>query len=149
MADNASRVADAMTISQLAEQTGIPPRRIRYYISEQLLPPPIGKGRASHYTRTHLDRLRQITAFREVNLSLDEIRSRLGQAEPDDRGATTEADAQPVRWSRYELVPGVEMHVREDLDQVTRDTARSMVDAVRHVLQHGNRDNGERNHVST
>lgn len=127
---------DAMTIAQLARRSGIPTRRIRYYVSERLLPPPIGRGRAAYYTERHLSRLQQIAAMREVNLSLEEIRRRLGEAEhfPQDSEQSIPA---AQAWRRWEIVPGVEMHVREDIDPSTLSTVRVLVGAARHVLTNG------------
>ncbi|MEX2426461.1 MAG: helix-turn-helix domain-containing protein [Thermomicrobiaceae bacterium] len=127
---------DAMTVAQLAERTGVPSRRIRFYVAQELLPPPVGRGRASYYTRHHLDRLQQILALREVNLGLDEIRERLGDVER----VTPSPDAgNPVAhsWQRWEIIPGVEMHARDDLDERKLSTIRVMVGAVRHVLENG------------
>lgn len=140
--ENASSSPDAMTVSQLARRTGIPPRRIRYYVSVRLLPPPVGRGRAAHYTERHLERLQQITALREVNLSLDEIRERLGAAET---GVSEHRSSLPnaVAWRRWEVVPGVEMHVREDLDPSTLATVRMLVGAVRHVLSEDDLNDSE------
>lgn len=140
--DNASVSPDAMTISQLARRSGVPARRIRYYVSERLLPPPVGRGRAAHYTDQHLERLRQISTLREVNLSLDEIRERLG--EPGN-GLDEPQNSLPsaVAWRRWEVVPGVEMHVRDDLDPSTLATVRMLVGAVRHVLSEGDLNDAE------
>jgi DNA-binding transcriptional MerR regulator len=129
-------VPDAMTISQLAEQTGVPPRRIRYYVSEGLLPPPNGRGRASHYNRAHLERLQHILALRDVNLSLEEIRERLDGLD-DHAPASNGAPARDESWRRWQVVPGVEIHARDDLDERTLETVQVMVGAVRHVLQSG------------
>lgn len=127
---------DAMTISQLAERTGVPTRRIRYYVSEGLLPKPVGRGRASHYTRGHMERLQEIIALRDVNLGLDEIRERLGEAgEVVPRANRPERHSEP--WQRWEVVPGVEIHARGDLDEQTLATVQVMVGAVRHVLESG------------
>jgi DNA-binding transcriptional MerR regulator len=127
---------DAMTVSQLADRTGVPPRRIRYYVSEELLPPPIGRGRASHYTAQHLERLQQIIALRNVNLSLEAIRERLGDVERINPETGSSAPVAHV-WRRWEIVDGVEIHAREDLDERTLSTVRVMVGAVRHVLENG------------
>lgn len=127
---------NAMTVSQLAERTGVPPRRVRYYVAQELLPPPIGRGRASYYTALHLERLQQILALRNVNLSLVEIRERLGT--PDEQSSTSAPPAASSEsWRRWEIIPGVEMHAREDIDEDTLATVRVMVGAVRHVLQGG------------
>ena len=136
---------DAMTITQLAEQSGVPPRRIRYYVSERLIPPPVGKGRAAHYTQRHLHRLNQISAFREVNLSLSEIRYRIGEDAPVGGSSREIPGAQS--WRRWEVVPGVVLHAREDLDATTMSAVRVMVGAIRHVLHDSDRsefdDTGE------
>ncbi len=127
---------DAMTISQLAERTGVPVRRIRYYVAEGLLPKPVGRGRASHYTRDHMERLQEIIALRNVNLGLDEIRDRLGDAE-DIAAIASRPDPRSEDWQRWEVVPGVEIHARGDLDDQTLATVQVMVGAVRHVLENG------------
>jgi DNA-binding transcriptional MerR regulator len=134
---------DAMTISQLAERTGVPSRRIRYYVSERLLPPPVGRGRAAYYTERHLQRLQQIMALREVNLSLNEIRLRIGE---DDNAQAQRDQAVPAgqRWQRWTVIPGVEMHAREDLDPITMSTVRVLVGAVRHVLLGGDWEQSNR-----
>jgi DNA-binding transcriptional MerR regulator len=131
--DKPGSYPDAMTIRQLANRTGVPPRRIRYYISERLLAPPIGRGRAAYYTGQHLERVQQIAALRAVNLSLDEIRARLGEASSSPI-TTAEPVSDAQTWQRWELIPGVELHVREDLEPDTLSTVRTLVGAVRHVL---------------
>jgi DNA-binding transcriptional MerR regulator len=136
MAAGRPEAPDVMSVSQLARQTGVPARRIRYYVSERLLPLPIGRGRASHYTTAHLERLQQIIALRESNLGLEEIRDRLGEVESVSSERETPT-AFPVTWQRWEIVPGVEIHAREDLDARTLSTVRVMVGAVRHVLENG------------
>jgi DNA-binding transcriptional MerR regulator len=135
---SASRIEtpDAMTASQLAKHTGVPVRRIRFYVSEGLLAPPSGRGRASYYTAAHLERLQQIIALREVNLGLEEIRARLGspvEPVPEQEMRSHE----PANWFRWEIVPGVELHARDDLDDQTLATVRVMVGAVQHVLEQG------------
>lgn len=127
---------DAMTIVQLAERTGVPTRRIRYYVSEGLLPRPVGRGRASHYTRYHMERLQEIIALRNVNLGLGEIRERLGDA-GSVASAPARAEDRSEPWQRWEVIPGVEIHARNDLDEQTLATVQVMVGAVRHVLESG------------
>ncbi len=125
-----------MTVSQLAERTGVPPRRVRFYVAEELLPPPVGRGRASYYTRQHLERLQQIVALREVNLSLEEIRERLAD-ESRRSPAADRASVESQAWRRWGVVPGVEIHTREDLDEQTLATVRVMVGAMRRLLENG------------
>ena len=122
---------DVLTIHQLEAASGVPARRIRHFVSEGLLAPPVGKGRAAHYTRRHLERLRQIQALRDVNLGLDEIKRRLG--EPLEPVA---ADAGPAAalWRRWELAPGLELHARTDLDPDVAEKARMLVNVARQLM---------------
>ncbi len=130
------RTADVMTVRQLADRLGVPPRRIRYYVQQNLLPPPVGRGRASYYTSEHYRLLQQILTLREVNLSLDEIRDRLEETRPS---AVAPAPAAPISrsWRRWEVVPGVELHARDDLDPHTLATVDVMIGALRQVLERG------------
>jgi DNA-binding transcriptional MerR regulator len=63
---------------RLSALTATPPRRIRYYISEGLVPSPVGVGPGAHYRDTHLLRLAYIRCMQRESLQLSEIRSRLG-----------------------------------------------------------------------
>lgn len=51
------------TLTELAEITGVPPRTIRFYTTEGVLPAPI-RGRFAMYGATHLQRLRLIQALK-------------------------------------------------------------------------------------
>lgn len=121
---------DAMTIHQLAERSGVPPRRIRFYVASDLLPGPIGRGRAAYYRQAHLTRLQQIQALRAVNLSLEEIRERLGDPEP----AFAEETAPESTWRRWEIAPGVELHARANLDPEIATIARILAGVARGLL---------------
>lgn len=121
---------DAMTIRDLATRSGVPARRIRYYVAEGLLAPPTGQGRAAHYGLSHLSRLRKIRDLRETNLGLDEIKQRLG--EPDKLNARQSPVSQA--WSRWEILPGVELHTRGDLEPEVADLARLFVSLAREAL---------------
>jgi DNA-binding transcriptional MerR regulator len=65
------------TLQELAAAAGVSIRTIRYYIGEGLLPAPIGAGPQSHYTQSHLDRLRAIGLLKDRYLPLKEIRKAL------------------------------------------------------------------------
>jgi len=69
---------DALTLAELAEETGLTPRAIRHLISHNLLRGPDSRGRYASYGRYHLDRLLAIRYLREVEgLSLNETAVRL------------------------------------------------------------------------
>ncbi len=94
------------TLQELATSAGVSIRTIRYYIGEGLLPAPVGAGPQSHYTQSHLNRLRAIGLLKDRYLPLKEIRkalSGLDDAEIERMIATEEgaalheaADASPA-----------------------------------------------------
>lgn len=120
---------DIMTIHQLADATGVPPRRIRHFVAEGLLSPPHGRGRAAHYGREHVERLRQIQALRDANLGLEEIRERLG-----DPNAVALEGGLPETWQRWVIVPGIELQARTDLDAERATLARMLVRVARQLI---------------
>jgi DNA-binding transcriptional MerR regulator len=65
------------TIGELAQKAEVTPRTIRYYVAEEVLPPPLGNSRAAFYTEEHLDRLQLIKILKDEFLPLQEIRSLL------------------------------------------------------------------------
>ncbi len=68
------------TLQQLADEAGVTPRTIRYYIAQGLLASP-GAGSGARYTDAHLERLRLIRQLQRNHLPLAEIRKQLaGQA---------------------------------------------------------------------
>jgi DNA-binding transcriptional MerR regulator len=71
------------TLSELAEQSGVPARTIRFYISRGLLNGPAGAGRAASYTREHLERLDAIKREQAGGRTLADIASRLVQPNSD------------------------------------------------------------------
>lgn len=64
-------------LRELAQETGVTRRAIRFYIKEGLLPPPEGLGPAAAYTEGHRDRLRLIGRLKGRYLPLREIRRHL------------------------------------------------------------------------
>ena len=54
------------SLRQLAAQVDLQPRTVRSYIERGLLPGPETPGRYAHYGRLHLDRLKAIKVYREI-----------------------------------------------------------------------------------
>ncbi len=65
------------TLQELADLAGVSVRTIRYYIGEGLLPGPEGAGPQSHYTTSHMQRLRAIGLLKDRFLPLREIRRQI------------------------------------------------------------------------
>ena len=77
-------------IGDLADLGGVSRRTVRYYVQENLLPPPFGVGRGNHYGRAHLDQLLRVKALQESGRTLDEIRREI-----QPRGQRANASSKP------------------------------------------------------
>ncbi len=58
-------VQPLLRIDDLAHQSGVPSRTIRFYNTEGLLPVPIMQGRVAYYNQEHLLVLNLIKEFKE------------------------------------------------------------------------------------
>ena len=100
-------------VGELAELGGVSRRTVRYYVQEGLLPAPFGVGRGRHYGPEHLDRLLRVKALQEAGRPLDEIRRVLSGRKAAEE--LPEVGEMPrALWTRVELTPGLELHVRGD-----------------------------------
>lgn len=98
---------DSLDINALSQETGNSVRTIRYYLAQNLLPPPYGRGPAATYGAGHRDRLRLIRRLQDAHLPLAEIRKQLQAM--DDAGvaqalAAHAAVAEPPAGSAYDYV---------------------------------------------
>jgi DNA-binding transcriptional MerR regulator len=87
-------------LEELGKRSGLPPRTIRYYISEGLVPAPVRRGPASYYREDHLNRLLLIRKYQAEGLPLDLIRrrlSRLGVRDAQEEAGGGRADGWAVR----------------------------------------------------
>ncbi len=63
-----------MLIRELAQQTSVPAKTIRYYETIGLLPPPQrAANNYRYYTSVDVERLRFIASLRSLNFSLNDI----------------------------------------------------------------------------
>ncbi len=110
------------TIEQLSELTGYTRRTIRYYIQQGLLEPPAGRGRGGFYYDSHLHKLQEIRANQEQGIKLAAIQ----ELTKTDLENTPES----VRdiWVRYPIIPGIEIHIRRDVEQ---DKGRRITELIR------------------
>lgn len=118
-------------LEELAEQAGLPPRTIRYYVQRGLLPQPVFRGRDTSYGEGHLLRLRLIRQLQDERfLPLDAIASELEGRSDDElrRALKKKGHAGPSlppvgatsntgeSWARVVVADGVELHVRAGAD---------------------------------
>ncbi len=101
-------------ITELEEETRIPARTIRYYISRGLLAPAYGRGPSATYDLGHLLRLRLIARLKDERHPLDEIRERLGEMSDADIEAALGVQVAPQTdtWRRILLHTDIELHIR-------------------------------------
>ena len=123
-------VQQLLRIDDLAHQSGIPSRTIRFYNTDGLLPPPIMRGRVAYYNQEHLLVLNIIKELKEQqNLPLDvikhllEIRAQQGDLQMNLalkqrllRPLTT--GGQAVKLSKEELMQQTGV-TSEQLDELT------------------------------
>ncbi|MBI2298042.1 MAG: MerR family transcriptional regulator [Armatimonadetes bacterium] len=105
------------SIADLAAEAGVSRRAVRYYVQQELLPPPRGRGRGSHYGEEHLERLLRLKTLQESGASLERIR-RLLQGVAPGSGPAVE------RWWRVVLADGVELHLRAARPPAAAQVAR-------------------------
>jgi DNA-binding transcriptional MerR regulator len=94
------------TLAELAEETGLPARTIRFYIARGLLESPVVKGRKAWYAASHVERLRTIRELQARGLTLAEIGRAL---EPEDG---REALPEMAAWQGYQVADDVTVMVR-------------------------------------
>ena len=140
-------------LTELAEEAGVSPRTVRYYVQRGLLPAPPFKGPDTVYGEEHLLRLKAIRALQAKFLPLDAIQVELTRLSPEELRALVDAappspapvsppapplppapqpvkaepaDSPPVQvtsWRRWELAPGLELHLADSADEKTRALA--------------------------
>jgi hypothetical protein len=94
------------TLAELADETGLTARTIRYYIARGLVDGPDVAGRGAAYGRRHLDRLLEIQRLQAEGRMLAEI----GAGDVDSVELPP-----PVSWQQFEIAEGVVVNVRADL----------------------------------
>lgn len=77
----AEKPAGNYTIDELAAQTGVPSRTIRFYQAKGALLPPVRRGRVAYYDDSHAERLRLVAHMQDRGLSLRAIRDLLQRTE--------------------------------------------------------------------
>jgi len=66
---------DRFTAAQIARLAGVSERTVRYYVREELIDPPPGRGRGSHFDNSHLTQLRCVRMLQEGGMSNADVRT--------------------------------------------------------------------------
>ena len=120
------------SLVELAAESGIPPRTIRFYIARGLLEGPVHAGRGAVYDSRHMDRLRRIRELQNRGLTLAEIGVALGTAEQP------QASAQPESWWQYRIGDDVVISLRAGMSPWRVKQIRGLLE--RFVREMGDRE---------
>ena len=102
-------------IEEISILTGFSRRTIRYYIQENIIKPPSGRGRGGFYYNNHLSDLLKIRSLQEKGLNLSFIKDILKGTEQ-----TVKEDSQIYARDlrvRYKIVPGLEINISRSLEE--------------------------------
>ncbi|WP_225408374.1 MerR family transcriptional regulator [Stigmatella hybrida] len=142
-------------LAELAAAVGVSPRTVRYYVQRGLLPAPPFRGPDTVYGEEHRVRLKAIRVLQARFLPLDAIQAELARLSPEalrelaDAELPTallpppvapEPEAPPAvslpgasggrtaakGYQRWELAPGLELHLSDSADEKTRALAERM-----------------------
>jgi len=83
MASAASAAPSHYTVDELSARTGVSSRTIRFYQTEDILPPPLRRGRIALYGELHVERLHLVSMLQSRGLRLTAIRDALRRALPE------------------------------------------------------------------
>jgi DNA-binding transcriptional MerR regulator len=101
------------SLNDLADQAGVTPRTVRYYIQHGLLPPPHGAGPGTNYDHGHLNRLRLIRRLQKSHLPLAEIRKKLKPLSDEEVRAVLEEEPEAVADTAVDYIRSI-LNVREE-----------------------------------
>nr|WP_211484514.1 MerR family transcriptional regulator [Corallococcus exiguus] len=150
-------------LTALAEEVGISPRTVRYYVQRGLLPAPPFKGPDTVYGEEHRVRLKAIRVLQARFLPLDAIQAELLRLSPEELRRLAESPVgsgtlpvpedvlrmppkrpgkdptvEVARYQRWLLAPGLELHVSEQAEAKVRALAER-VRALIEEFQEGTR----------
>ena len=143
-----------LKIGDLAQQMKIPVETIRYYEREGLLPPPRRtEGNYRVYDAEQIDRLTFIRNCRNLDMTLEEIRTLLDQVDKPDKNCDgivniLEAHIEHVRERIAEL-----RRLRSDLqvlrERCTANHANDKCEIVADLSKSKIKERPRKNHIST
>ena len=140
-------------LEELAKRSGVSARTVRYYVQRGLLPAPAFRGRDTTYNEEHLFRLKAIRKLQDRFLPLDAIEQELASRSAEEIRKLGEGvqEAHPHRepprpapapiarpvpmpmpmpmgegWRRIEVAPGLEIHLSDRADAITRSLAEEL-----------------------
>jgi DNA-binding transcriptional MerR regulator len=140
-------LSEDLSIGELADAAGLSRRAVRFYVQQQLLPAPNGRGRGRHYDVSHLERLQKIAQLQSAGHSLDSIRRILaGKAvEPPVRlaRAAPRPGLAAELWTKLKIIDGVELQFDAARHQPDSGKLLALRDAIREAFAPAGQKNAE------
>ena len=127
------------TLADLSEESSIPARTIRFYITRGLLEGPVKAGRGAVYTAEHLARLQKIKELQAEGRMLAEIAHDLSG------GPSVETTIPPSPWWQHVIQDDVMVWVRGDVSPWRMKQIRAAVDDLASRLREPESSNARRN----
>ena len=111
-----------MTLAEIAEESRLPARTIRFYIARGLLSGPLKGGRGAEYSAEHLAELDRIKRLQAEGRTLSEIAHLTGKA------SEATAAAAPTSWWQYAIAEDVIVWVKADASPWRTKQVRAALD---------------------
>ena len=127
------------TLAELADESGIPARTIRFYIARGLLDGPVKAGRGAAYTAEHFARLEKIKRLQAEGRMLAEIAHDLND------GQRVRSSSPPTPWWQHVIQDDVIVWVRGDVSPWRMKQIRAAVDDLASRLQEPEGGDARRN----
>jgi DNA-binding transcriptional MerR regulator len=140
------------SLNELAKRAGMTPRTVRYYVQRGLIPAPRFQGPMTGYAESSLVRLQAIRRLQDRFLPLDAIKVELQRMTPEQVRLVAKGGTPPplaasasaiapespnatrdevATWQRWELAPGLELHLSQSADGPSRELAQKLRDLAR------------------
>jgi DNA-binding transcriptional MerR regulator len=128
-----------MTLAEIAEASGLPPRTIRFYIARGLVNGPVKGGPSAAYTAEHVARLERIKRLQTAGHTLSDI-ARILSGPSGEKSEAIPATA----WWQHAIADDVVVWVRAGASPWRTKQIRSALDELaRRIRQAGNRGGTE------
>lgn len=119
------------TIDELSESTGLSRRTIRYYVQLGLINSPSGRGRGGFYNDSQVERLKQVKSLQAMGMNLSSIIEYLKAGNIEEAGSRREV------WIKHEVMPGLEISVRRDLEEKESKKISEIMRVIKSILKEG------------
>ena len=103
-------------------------------MQEGLLDPPAGRGRGGFYFDSQLNQLRLIKSLQEKGMRIASIVEYLM------RGGVKKVDYSREVWVKYEIIPGLEVSVRRDLEEREGKKVSEIIRTAKSIAREGLED---------